>query len=115
MSGGKDSAVIFELAKLVAAELGRLPLKCFWLDQEAEWLATEDYMRGVMHAPEVRPYWFQIPFRLTNALSSQPRQCSSSRSAKLQNNPLRACAEVTGNLYFQTLSSVLSLNDCPIL
>ena len=42
MSGGKDSAVIFELAKLVAAELGRLPLKCFWLDQEAEWLATED-------------------------------------------------------------------------
>jgi hypothetical protein len=24
MSGGKDSAVIFELAKLVAAELGRL-------------------------------------------------------------------------------------------
>jgi len=46
MSGGKDSAVIFELAKLIAAELGRLPLKCFWLDQEAEWLATEDYNAG---------------------------------------------------------------------
>src|SRR5262249_42616966 len=31
--------------------------------------ATEEYMRGVMYQPKVKPFWFQIPFRLTNSLS----------------------------------------------
>jgi predicted phosphoadenosine phosphosulfate sulfurtransferase len=69
MSGGKDSTVMFELALAVARQRGRLPLKVYWLDQEAEWIATEAYMRGVMYRPEVEPWWFQIPFRLTNSLS----------------------------------------------
>jgi predicted phosphoadenosine phosphosulfate sulfurtransferase len=71
MSGGKDSTVLFELARRVARERGRLPIKCYWLDQEAEWQATEDYMRSVMASPDVRPFWFQIPFRLSNSLSFQ--------------------------------------------
>lgn len=37
MSGGKDSTVVFNLALMVAKERKRLPLKVFWLDQEAEW------------------------------------------------------------------------------
>jgi len=69
MSGGKDSTILLHLARVVAGERGRLPVKVFWLDQEAEWQATEDYMRSVMYAPDVTPYWFQIPFRLTNSLS----------------------------------------------
>jgi len=69
MSGGKDSTVLFELTRVIAAERGRLPLKVFWLDQEAEWKATERYMAQVMRAPDVRPFWFQIPFRLSNSLS----------------------------------------------
>lgn len=69
MSGGKDSTVTFELALRVARERERLPLKVYWLDQEAEWLATGDYMREVMYRPEVAPFWFQCPFRLTNSLS----------------------------------------------
>lgn len=69
MSGGKDSTVIYHLAHKVAAERGRLPLKVFWLDQEAEWQATEDYMRSIMYRDDVVPCWFQIPFRLTNSLS----------------------------------------------
>jgi predicted phosphoadenosine phosphosulfate sulfurtransferase len=69
MSGGKDSTVLFELTRRVAAERGRLPLKVFWLDQEAEWKATERYMAQVMREPDVRPFWFQIPFRLSNSLS----------------------------------------------
>lgn len=69
MSGGKDSTVMYELARIVAAERGRLPLKCFWLDQEAEWQSTVDYMQAVMHEPDVKPYWFQVPFRLTNSMS----------------------------------------------
>ena len=69
MSGGKDSTVLFELTLRVAEELGRLPVKVFWLDQEAEWQATVDYMTEVMQRPDVKPYWFQIPFDFTNTLS----------------------------------------------
>lgn len=69
MSGGKDSTVLFELTRVIAAERGRLPLKVFWLDQEAEWRATGEYMSAVMRAPDVRPFWFQVPFRLSNSLS----------------------------------------------
>lgn len=66
MSGGKDSTVLFRMALMVAQERGRLPLKVFWLDQEAEWQATVDYMQEIMELPEVMPFWFQIPFEFTN-------------------------------------------------
>ena len=62
MSGGKDSTVLFELALMVAKEKNRLPLKVFWLDQEAEWQGTVDYMKSIMYRSEVEPFWFQIPF-----------------------------------------------------
>lgn len=69
MSGGKDSTVIFNLAMMVAKEKKRLPLKVYWLDQEAEWQATGDYMNYIMHRKDVKPYWYQIPFDFTNSLS----------------------------------------------
>jgi predicted phosphoadenosine phosphosulfate sulfurtransferase len=70
MSGGKDSAVIFELSRIVAREKGRLPLKVFWLDQECEFENTVKYIKGVMYDPDVIPLWYQIPFRLQNATSA---------------------------------------------
>ena len=71
MSGGKDSTVLFRMTLQVAQERGRLPVKVFWLDQEAEWQATVDYMQEIMELPEVKPYWFQIPFDFTNTLSPE--------------------------------------------
>lgn len=71
MSGGKDSTVLFHLTLIVAKERGKLPLKVFWLDQEAEWQNTVEYMSKIMRMPEVEPYWFQIPFDFTNSLSQQ--------------------------------------------
>ncbi len=71
MSGGKDSTVLFELAYRVAKKLDRLPLKVFWLDQEAEWQATVDYMQGIFGREFVTPLWFQIPFDFTNSLSHE--------------------------------------------
>ena len=50
MSGGKDSTVLFHMAYIVASERGRLPVKVFWLDQEAEWQATVDYMSGILQS-----------------------------------------------------------------
>lgn len=70
MSGGKDSTVVFNLAMIVARERGRLPLKVFWLDQEAEWQSTVDYMESIMRRDDVDPYWFQVPFEFPNSLSN---------------------------------------------
>lgn len=71
MSGGKDSTVLFQMTLMVAEEQNRLPIKVFWLDQEAEWQATVDYMSSIMAMSEVDPWWFQIPFEFTNSLSPQ--------------------------------------------
>lgn len=68
-SGGKDSTVVFELARIVAAEKGLAKLPIMWLDQECEYQSTVDYVRWQMHQPDVDPYWFQVPFRLTNSTS----------------------------------------------
>lgn len=70
-SGGKDSTVVFELARMVATEKDRLPVRLFWLDQECEFYSTVEYMRHVMYLPDVEPLWYQIPFRLQNATSSE--------------------------------------------
>lgn len=70
VSGGKDSTVIFHLCLQVAREKGRLPLKVFWLDQEAEWQATVDQITEWMTHPDIDPMWMQFPFRLFNATST---------------------------------------------
>lgn len=71
MSGGKDSTVVFNLAMIVARERNRLPLKVYWLDQEAEWQSTVDYMDSIMRRPDVKPYWFQVPMDFPNCLSNK--------------------------------------------
>lgn len=69
-SGGKDSTVVLELAKIVARERGKLPVPVMWLDQECEFEATAEYVKRVMYDPDVKPMWFQIPFKLQNATSN---------------------------------------------
>jgi predicted phosphoadenosine phosphosulfate sulfurtransferase len=68
-SGGKDSTVTLNLALQVARERGRLPLKVMFLDQEAEFQATIDYVHAVMEHPDVEPWWFQMPLRIFNSAS----------------------------------------------
>lgn len=70
VSGGKDSTVVFHLTLQVARELGRLPLKVLFIDQEAEWQATVDQVRLMMTHPDVQPMWLQMPIRLFNATSA---------------------------------------------
>lgn len=70
ISGGKDSTVIFNLALQVAKEKNRLPLSVMWIDQEAEWQGTVDYVTSIMTRPDVKPYWFQMPMVITNNASS---------------------------------------------
>lgn len=69
-SGGKDSTVVLNLAIEEARRRGRLPLPVMWIDQEAEWQMTRDYVRTQMDRPEVKPLWLQIPMVLANSTSS---------------------------------------------
>jgi predicted phosphoadenosine phosphosulfate sulfurtransferase len=72
-SGGKDSTVTLQLALKVAEEKNRLPLKVIFIDQEAEWQGTIDYVKTVMYDPRVDPMWFQMPMVITNNASSYER------------------------------------------
>ena len=67
-SGGKDSTVVFELSRIVAKEFDT-KLQVMWLDQECEYEATANYVRWQMHQPDIEPFWFQVPFKLTNSTS----------------------------------------------
>jgi predicted phosphoadenosine phosphosulfate sulfurtransferase len=69
-SGGKDSTVVFNLAMMVAKEKNKLPLKVIFVDQEAEWTMTTDYIREIMSGEDVEPMWFQIPIKILNAAST---------------------------------------------
>lgn len=68
-SGGKDSTVCLELTIEVARKLNKLPVNVMFLDQEAEWTEAIDYIRRTSQRPEVKMYWMQFPFRLSNATS----------------------------------------------
>ena len=69
VSGGKDSTVVMELAAIVARERGQ-KLKVQFLDQEAEWQSTRDYLRELKDTRDDLDFdWYQIPFKLFNAAS----------------------------------------------
>jgi predicted phosphoadenosine phosphosulfate sulfurtransferase len=71
VSGGKDSTVLFHLALEVARRKGLTPLKCFWIDQEAEWQGTVDIVTDWMTTEDIEPIWLQVPFRIFNATSQE--------------------------------------------
>jgi predicted phosphoadenosine phosphosulfate sulfurtransferase len=69
VSGGKDSTVVLHLCIEVARKLGKLPVVARFLDQEAEWRQTVEYMRQIQAMPEVDLRWYQIEFKIFNATS----------------------------------------------
>lgn len=69
MSGGKDSTVVYNIAMDIATQMNRLPLTVMFIDQEAEWRHTIDYVKTVMYDERVIPRWYQMPLRIFNATS----------------------------------------------
>lgn len=70
-SGGKDSTSVMEIAVAVMNKLkgeGLLPsdykLKVMWLDQEAEWSHTREYIEGLCERDDLEVYWMQVEFQL---------------------------------------------------
>ncbi len=71
VSGGKDSTVVFEMAYDIAEEMGELPIYCMWIDQEAEYKATEEIVESWMKRDGVIPVWMQCQMVMTNATSDE--------------------------------------------
>lgn len=72
-SGGKDSTVTLEVTLEIAKERGIEKTPVIFIDQEAEWQGTIDYVKEVMYRDDVIPYWFQMPMVITNNASSYER------------------------------------------
>lgn len=68
ISGGKDSTVLFDLCYQESQKRGR-ELNVFFLDQEAEYQSTIDQVKHLISHDGIRPFWFQVPIRMTNAAS----------------------------------------------
>ena len=71
LSGGKDSTIVLNLAVEVARELGRLPVRTIFWDEECIPLQTEDYLRRVRErGSEIALEWLCLPMKELNACSS---------------------------------------------
>lgn len=69
-SGGKDSTVLFHLINAEAIKRNRKFI-LFFLDQEAEYQGTIDFVEWAMAQPNVIPAWYQVPMFMTNAVSTE--------------------------------------------
>lgn len=68
-SGGKDSTVCLQLALQVAAERGRLPLDCYFWDEECIPPETIEYVERIASLPTIRMKWLCMPVLHRNACS----------------------------------------------
>lgn len=68
-SGGKDSTVILHLALEVAKSLGKLPVRTIFVDEEAIFPETEEFVREVFNRDDVQGEWYTSPIRHRNACS----------------------------------------------
>ena len=72
-SGGKDSTVVMNLAAMVARERGRLPLDVYFVDEEACYPETIEYVERVRGRDDVRLKWVCLPITHRNACArTQP-------------------------------------------
>lgn len=74
LSGGKDSAVLVNLAIEEAEKRGRLPVDVLIVDFEAQFSQTESYLKRLIRGGKVNPYWVCLPISLRNSVSQfQPK------------------------------------------
>lgn len=69
-SGGKDSTAVLNCTLVVAKELGKLPLKVEFFDEEAIHPPTIEYVERVRNNPDIDMTWYCLPVKHRNACSN---------------------------------------------
>ncbi|WP_407545969.1 phosphoadenosine phosphosulfate reductase domain-containing protein [Vibrio parahaemolyticus] len=69
-SAGKDSTAMLLLTIEVAQELGKLPVRVIFFDEEAIHPPTIEYAQRVSNRPDVDFEWYCLPFKHRNACSN---------------------------------------------
>lgn len=69
-SGGKDSTVVLNLTIQVARELGRLPVRTLFFDEEAIYTEVTDYVARVAQNKDVNLEWYCVPIKHRNSGSN---------------------------------------------
>jgi len=70
-SGGKDSTAVLNVTIEVARELGRLPVRTVFFDEEAIHPPTIEYVERTRQRPEVEMEWYCLEFKHRNACSNE--------------------------------------------
>ena len=70
-SGGKDSTALLNVTIEVARELGRLPVRTVFFDEEAIHPPTIEYVERTRQRPEVEMEWYCLEFKHRNACSNE--------------------------------------------
>lgn len=68
-SGGKDSGVMLNMAIEAAKKHNKVPVDVLFIDLEAQYQHTIDYITKTLNRKEVNPYWVCLPLRLRNSIS----------------------------------------------
>lgn len=69
-SGGKDSTALLLCTIDVAKELGRLPVRAIFYDEEAIHPTTIEYVERIRQRPDVALEWYCLPIQHRNACSN---------------------------------------------
>lgn len=70
-SGGKDSTAVLNVTIEVARELGKLPVKAVFFDEEAIHPPTIEYVERVRNNPDVDLDWYCLEVKHRNASSNE--------------------------------------------
>jgi predicted phosphoadenosine phosphosulfate sulfurtransferase len=69
-SGGKDSTAALNVTIEVAREMGKLPVKTVFFDEECINFETIEFAERTMQRPEVEMYWYCVNIKHRNACSN---------------------------------------------
>lgn len=122
-SGGKDSTACLHLTLQIARELGRLPVRACFFDEEAIHPPTIEYVERVRQMPDVMLEWYCLPFRHRNACSNEQPwwECWDPAQRELWVRPMPECAisEHPGFVPNMTVTdfavAIRGRNECQIL
>tara|TARA_R110000772_G_C13310310_1_gene440325 strand:- start:5011 stop:6213 length:1203 start_codon:yes stop_codon:yes gene_type:complete len=70
-SGGKDSTAVLNTTLQVARELGKLPLKVIFFDEEVIHPPTIDYVRRVSQMEDIDLHWYCLQLQERNGCSNE--------------------------------------------